>query len=381
MKFMPLLWAGVWRRRGRTMLTLLSIINAFLLLGMLESFTSGLGNVAAETAANSLMTRSRISMSEPLPIGLAGQIKTVPGVADVSPIVFFPTAYRNEVQGPMGLGVNVEQYVAANPDLNVSKDALAAMAQKRTGVLIGSALVDKYGWKVGDHVPLKSLLWANQAGVATWEFDVVGTFKSADSTVGNSVFLINYDYVDEARLAAKGTANFFSFHIADPHAAPAIGNQIDRMFANSPHETTTSPSAKLAQEQLSQIGDIGLVVNAIAGAVFFSLLFYIGSSMVLSVRERTSELATLKAIGFSDGGVLGLIVGESLLLCLAGAFIGLGLVALLFPLAVKAIGLPIAAKGVLLLGLAIALALALLGGLPSAFRAMRLSVVDGLAGK
>lgn len=381
MKFLPLLWAGIWRRRGRTMLTLLSIINAFLLLGMLKSFTSGLDNIGGETAANSLMTRSKISMLEPLPISLAEQIRMVPGVKGISPIVFFPTTYRNEVQGPMGLGVIPDQYFIANPQLKVEKEAVAAMAQKRTGVLIGSGLVEKYGWKVGDHVPLKSMLWANRDGTNTWQFDVVGTFKPTKSTTGNSVFLINYDYIDEGRSAAKGTASFFSFRIANPGDAAAISNRVDRLFANSPHETTTSTSAKLAQEQLSQIGDIGFVVNAIAGAVFFSLLFYIGTSMVQSVRERTPELATLKAMGFSDRAVLALIVVESLLLCLFGALVGLGLVEVLFPLAMKATGIAIKAKGVVPLGVILAVGLALLGGLPSAIRAMRLSVVDALAGK
>lgn len=381
MKYLPLLWAGVWRRKGRTILTLLSIVNAFLLLGMLKSFTSGLDNVAQETSANSLMTRSKISMLEPLPIGMAEQIKTVRGVQGISPMVFFPTSYRNEVQGPMGLGVKPEQYFAANPQLQVSRQDIAAMMQKRTGVLIGSALVEKYGWKVGDHIPLKSMLWLNSDGANTWQFDVVGTFQPTKSTTGNSVFLINYDFLDEARTAGKGTTSFFAFRIADPADAAAIGNAVDRLFANSPHETSTTTSAKLAQEQLSQIGDIGFVVNAVAGAFFFSLLFYIGTGMVQSIRERTPELATLKAIGFGDRSVLALIVGESLLLCLFGASVGLGLVAILFPFVVKATGLPIGATGVTLLGLTLAVALALLGGLPSAIRAMRLSVVDALAGR
>lgn len=381
MKFLPLLWAGLWRRRGRTVLTLLSVVNAFLLLGMLQSLSSGLDNVAAETRANSLITRSKVSLLESLPIGLADQIKTVAGVRGVTPIVVFPTSYRNEVQGPIGLGVDPESYFVANPDLKVSQDAILAMDKNRTGILIGPSLAERYHWKVGDRVPLKSLLWPNADGSNTWQFVVVGTFKPTGSATGNSTFLMNYNYVDEGRMAAKGTASFFAFSIADPAASVAIGNQIDRLFANSPHETTTTTSAQMAQEQISSIGDIGFVVNAVAGAVFFSLLFYIGTSMVQSVRERTPELGTLKAIGFGDGTVLKLIVGESLLLCLSGALIGLGLVSVLFPLAVKATGLPIEAKGVLLLGMVLAIALALLGGLPSAIRAMRLSVVDALAGK
>ncbi len=381
MRFLPLLWAGLWRRPGRTFLTLLSVVNAFLLLGMLQSLTSGLSNVAAETRANSLITRSKISLLESLPVGLAKQIRTVPGVRGVTPVVVFPTSYRNEVQGPMGLGVDPRSYFAATPDLQVSQAAIAAMNRNRMGILIGPSLTERYRWKVGDRVPLKSLLWPNADGSNAWQFEVVGTFEPTGSGTGNSSFLVNYDYIDEGRVAAKGTASFFALSIADPAASVEISNQIDRVFANSPHETTTTTSAQMAQEQISSIGDIGFVVNAVAGAVFFSLLFYIGTGMVQSVRERTPELATLKAMGFSDGTVLRLIVGESLLLCLSGSLIGLALVSALFPIAVRATGLPIEAKGVFLLGLMLAVALALLGGLPSAIRAMRLSVVDALAGK
>jgi putative ABC transport system permease protein len=296
-------------------------------------------------------------------------------------MVIFPTSYQNTVNGPTGLGVIPDQYFVANPDLKVSQDAVAAMMRTRTGILIDSGLADKYGWKVGDHVPLKSRLWLNREGTSLWQFDIVGTFKPTKSTSANDVFLINYDFLDEGRNVAKGTTSFFSFRISNPADASAISNKIDSLFANSPHETTTTTAERLAQEQMKQIGDVGFVVNAIAGAVFFSLLFYIGTGMAQSVRERTPELGTLKAIGFSDRAVLVLIVGESLLVCVTGALIGLGLVSVLFPMAATAAGLPIAAQGVATLGVAMAVGLALVGGLPSAIRAMRLSVVDALAGK
>jgi len=382
-KFLPLLWAGLWRRRGRAILTLLSIVNAFLLLGLLNSFTSGLDNVAGESRADQLITRSKINMMEPMPVSLTQQIRAVPGVESVTPLILFPTIIENQLQGPIGLGVDVAQYFAANRELSISRDALAAMAQTRTAAIISPALAEQYGWKVGDRVPLRSALWANRDGSRTWPIDIVGIYKSTDSTSGGGggAVILNYAYIDEGRASGKGTANWFALRTADPSRSAAVGEAIDRLFENSPYETKTSTSQQLAQDQIRQIGDIGFVVNAIVGAVFFALLFYVGAVMVQSVRERTPELAVLKALGFTDRAILILIVAESLLFCIFAAMIGLLIAYVLFPLATSAIGFPLAPQGVVLRGLVLAIALALLSGLPPALRAMRLTVVEGLAGK
>ena len=381
MKFFPLVWAGLWRRRGRSILTILSIVNAFLLLGLLNSFTSGLDNVAAETRADSLITRSKISLVEPLPVGHAQQIQAVPGVRSVTPIVIFPTSYQNQFQGPLGLAVNPEQYFASNPTIKVDKAVLSAMEQKRTGAIVGPGLITRYGWKVGDRVPLNSSLWPNRDGSTTWPIDIVGLYQTTDSTAGDNIMVLNYDYIDEGRAYSKGTANWFALRVSDPSKSVAISEAIDRIFDNSPFETKTSTAQQMAQDQIRQIGDIGFVVNAIVGAVFFALLFYVGAVMVQSVRERTPELGVLKALGFTDRGILALIASESLLLCVAAAMLGLLLATVLFPLGAAFIGFPIEPQGVFLRGLLLAVGLALLSGLPPAWRAMRLSVVDALAGR
>jgi len=192
---------------------------------------------------------------------------------------------------------------------------------------------------------------------------------------------MNYEYIDEARLVAKGTANWFYLRIGDPLKAGAVGAEIDRIFNNSSHETKTSTASQMAQEQVSQIGNIGFVVNTISGAVFFSLLFYVATSIMQSVRERTPELATLKALGFADRAVLALVASEVLLLCVGAALIGLAIAYALLPFAEKMTGFPIEAKGTVQKGIALSVGLALLSGIPPAYRAMRLNVVNALAGK
>lgn len=381
MKFLPLLWAGLWRRRGRAILTLLSIVNAFMLLGILNSFTSGLDNVAAETGAEALITRSKINLLEPLPVGHAQQISAVSGVQSVTPMILFLASYQSQAQGLRGYGVYPEQFFAANRDFIVAKDALVAMEGSRTGAIIGPGLVKRYGWKVGDRVPLTSLLWRNRDGSNTWPIDIVGVYKPTDSSAGDETLILNYKYIDEGRTAAKGTASWFALRVSDASKAAAISAEIDRIFDNSPHETKTTTAAQMAHDQIKQIGDIGFVVNAIVGAVFFALLFYVGAVMVQSVRERTPELAVLKALGFTDRAILILIVSESLVFCVVAAMLGLLLASVLFPLAASAIGFPIEPTGVVLRGVLLAIALAVLSGLPPAIRAMRLNVVEALAGK
>jgi putative ABC transport system permease protein len=379
MKYLPLVWAGIWRRKGRAILTLLSILNAFLLLGVLQGFNSGLHNAAAGTAADRLYTFSKLSQIEPLPMSMVDQIRQVKGVRSVIPEVIFQSKYRDQALPIPAFGVDVPQFFAANPHLKPSPGALDAVKRTRTGAIVGQQLMAREGWKVGDRVPLNSLLWAYRDGGA-WPVDIVGTYTTDDKSA-SAQMLVNYDYVDQGRLAGQGTTSFFLVRIADPNQASAVGDQIDRLSANSPHETKTASEKQLVQDQLKQIGDIGFVINSIVAAVFFALLFSVGAVMMQSIRERIPELAVLKTLGFTDGGILALILSESVVFCVVSAGLGLLLAWMLFPLAKSTVGLSIHGGPVLLTGLGFALLLALLSGAPPAIRGMRLQVVDALAGR
>ena len=221
----------------------------------------------------------------------------------------------------------------------------------------------------------------NRDGSPTWPVDIVGVFSSSGGTLFKNAMLINFDYVDQGRTSNGGTAPVFVIRIDDPHRANQIAAAIDHQFANSAHETKTATVRQIAQNSLKQIGDIGLVINAIVAAVFFALLFSVGALMMQSVRERTPELAVLKTLGFTDRGLMGLILAESLTFCLVSAAIGLGIAALLFPIAKQLIGFNVQAGPLMLTGLGLAVGLALVSGLPPAIRAMRLQVVDALAGR
>jgi putative ABC transport system permease protein len=377
-RFLHLVWSGIWRKLDRSILTLVSIVNAFLIFGLLQGLSSGIDNVARESSAAVLMTFSKVSLVEPLPMGHAAQIRSVPGVKAVTPMVIFSGTYRSPLQVVPALAVNVDQYLTVYPDVKVAPAGLQAMRQTRNGALVGKKLAQGYGWKLGDTVPIHSQLWMNRDGGATWPVKIVG-YLGGDR--GGPTMLVNYDYVDEGRTQSKGTASFFFLKTADPKLATQIGAKVDALFANSAHETHTVTPRQMAQTQFKQIGDIALVVNAIVGAIFFALLFSVGSVMAQSVRERTPELAILKTVGFTDGAVLALLLTETLVFCLFSAGIGLGLAELAFPLIRKSIGFQASAGPILLAGLGFAVALAVISGVPPAIRAMRLQIVDALAGR
>jgi putative ABC transport system permease protein len=381
-KFLPLVWAGIWRKRGRAILTLLSVLNAFLLFGLLQGFSSGLDNAIGETHADILYVFSRVSILEGLPLGHIAQIKTVPGVKAVSPMIVFTSTYQNPSNFINALAVDPDTFFDAYPSLSASTPSqLDAMRRTRTGALMGSDMARVHGWKVGDVVPLRSMYWPNRDGTPTWPVTIVGTYVSKDPNFGSNALFINYDYIDQGRTSQNGTANLFILRVADPTKAGQVSEAVDKLFANSHYETKTATQREYAQNQLKQIGDIGLVVRAIMGAVFFALLLSVGAVMMQSVRERTPELAVLKTLGFTDNGVLALVLAETLLFCLFSGALGLAVAAALFPVIKTVIGFSMAAGPVMALGLAAAVVLALLTGLPPAIRAMRLQIVDALAGR
>jgi putative ABC transport system permease protein len=382
MKFLPLVWAGIWRKPGRAVLTLLSVVNAFLLFGLLQGLAGGLDSTGAATQADALITADRVSQVEPMPISQLAEIKSVPGVAAVTPVVIFHGTYRLPNQVVRGFAVDPEQLAAADSQLTASKAQIQALKATRAGALVPEAVAKQYGWKIGDRIPLKSMMWTNRNGTPVWPLDIVGIYRpDTNDLFFNTTVLVNYDYVDQGRTASNGTTSVFLVRASDPNQANAVAARIDRLFANSAHETKTASEKQLAQESIRQIGAIGVIVRAVTGAVLFALLFSVGAVMIQSVHERTPELGVLKALGFSDGAVLRLILAESMTFCIGFAAIGLLIAAALFPVVKRLIGFDLHSGPVMALGLVIAAALALATGLPPALRASRLQVVDALAGR
>jgi putative ABC transport system permease protein len=387
MKYFPLVWATLWRKKTRTIFTLLSIVVAFLLFGVLETVDYAFAHPSGgATGADKLITTNKYSIVLSLPFTDAQEIRSVPGVAEVTWITWFGGYYQEPKNFVFALPVDTDTYFNLHKDeFIVSDEQMKAYRSTRTGALVNTALMKKFGWKVGDKVPLHSTIWTQKRdGSLDWTFDIVGSIAVKDQTQASAqstTLLFHYDLFDEGRSFGKGTVGWFEARVADPAKSAALAAQIDALFANSSNETKTQPANDFALTFIKQLGDIGFVIRAILGAVFFTLLFLTGNTMMQSVRERVPELAVLKTLGFSDGKVLGLVLAESLLLCVIAAFVGLALSYAALPIIKRGLQGVELSPAALIPGIGVAVLLALIVGLPPALRAMRLSIVDALADK
>ena len=381
MKYLPLIWSGLWRKRTRTCFTLLSIMIAFLLFGMLQGTNAAFNRGVDEANVNRLVTVSRISFTEALPYADMAQIEAVPGVDHAAFASWFGAYYQDPKQFVFSFPVEPERYFNLFPEFHLPKDQMDTWVRTRTGAVIGIGLAQKYGWKIGDRVPLHSTIWTKPDGTSDWNFDIVGIYEDPQDHAQEKAFFFNHGYFDEARSFGKGTVGWYVVRIKDPTAAVATGAAIDHLFLNSPDETKTQTEKEFQQSFLKQIGDINFIVTAILGAVFFTLLFLTGNTMMQSLRERIPELAVLKTLGFTDRGVLALVLAECLLLCVIAAALGLAVAAALFPMMKDVLGIVTLPPQVIGLGIGVAVLLALVTGLPPAWRAMRLNIVDALAGR
>jgi len=383
MKYLPLVWAGLWRKKIRTILTLLSIVVAFALFGLMEGVTAGLDDaIEGLTDESRLMVQSRVNIIEPLPIAYIPRIQSVDGVNEISWYGYFGGFFQ-EPRNQINTGaVNIDAFFDIYPEFIVPPEQLEAMRRTRNGAIVGADLMERFGWSIGDRVPLGSTIWTTQAGSNTWEFEIVGVFTT-DTGANQDDFYIRYDYFDEERTAGTGTVALYLVKVDDVALSDQIADEIDGLFLNSTNETQTMNEREFTKAQIAQIGDINFFVNAIAGAVMFTLLFLTGNTMMQSVRERIPELAVLKTYGFSNTAVTSFICVESLLLCLGAALLGLAIAAAAFPSVFDAMGvLPLPLPwSVVETGCGIAAGLAVISALPPAFRARRLSIVDALAGR
>jgi putative ABC transport system permease protein len=380
MKFLPLIWSGIWRKPGRAVLIFLQVCIAFALFGVLQGLKAGVEALVHAARADLLLVHGSLSMADALPLGLLEQIKSVPGVRVVAPVELFGAIYQNPNQK---LGV-----VAIRPDegwldaftFTIAPKHLAAFRETRTGAIIREGLAKKYGWKIGDHIPLKGTI-ARMDGSTDWAFDVVGSYTDSDAFGGVDTILINYAYFDEARLVGKGTVNHFNVAVADPKLAVTVAEGIDRRFANSSNETRTESLRELAQAELQSIGDLNFLIRAIVSAVLVALLFATATMMMQSIRERTPELAVLKTLGFSNAAIFLFVLGEALAIFTAAAACGLALALVVFPLASKIVpGMSMPAI-VVALGMALAALVAVISAGIPAMLAARLNIAAALGSR
>ncbi len=381
MKYLPLVLAGLKRKKLRTALTVLSIFVAFLLYAFLGALGQALNGGVELAGQDRLITRHKVSLIQTLPESYKSRIAAVPGVAAVSYQTWFGGVYQNPKNFFATIPVDPESMLDMYPEIVLTDAAKKAWLANRTSAIVGRATADRFKWKIGDHVPLKSPIWGEPAGESQWDFEIVGIYDGTKKGTDTTSFYFRYDYFEEARQKNKGQVGWYTIRIAEPEKAAEIARAIDADFANSPYETKTEPEGAFAAGFAQQVGDIASIVMAVVAAVFFTILLVAGNTMAQSVRERTEELGVLKALGFPNSLVLALVLLESCFIAILGGFGGLAAAWIIVsagnpvPNILPLFYLP--AK-TLITGAVFAVALGVVAGAIPAWQAMRLKIAVAL---
>lgn len=385
MKYLFLIRAGLWRKPVRSVLTSLGIAVAFVLFGLMHGVVAAFDTALDKMSDTRLRVQSRANVLEAMPIAHAARISQIDGVERVAPLSIVFAYYQEPKNGFSCAALDVEAFLDVLPEIKVPPSQVTRMMHTRTGAIVGAKLAERFGWAIGDQVPIKSHIDLNEDGGRDWTVEVAAIANAGaddEQLFANEMYL-HWDYWDESRANGKGTVHQFIVTIDDPARAVPIAEAIDRTFANSADETTTMNEREYITSAVRQVGDVRTFVAYILGAVLFTLLFLTGTTMTQSMRERVHEFGVLKTLGFTDTAVFLLVVTESLVLCVVAALVGLGIAAGVFPgiyagLGFSGIQLPL---DVYLLGIGVAGALALAVGIWPAWQARRLSIAAATSGR
>jgi len=383
MKYLYLVWKNLGRRKLRTVLTVFSTIVAFVLFGLLAAVRLGFSAGVEVSGVDRMMVTHKVSIILPLPISYQETIRTMPGVQAITHANWFGGTYKDPKNFFPQMAVDTTTFLDLYPEYRLPADQKKAWLADRTGAVVGRATANRFGFKVGDRIPLTAP-WLRKDGTRSWEFNLDGIYDGAQKETDTSALYFNYDHLKEA-LASASVANqvgWYIIRIADPARSQEVARRIDAQFANSSAETKTQTEKEMAQGFANQVGNIGTLVTWVVAAVFLTLLLVVANTMALSIRERMSELAVLKTLGFTHVQVMLLVLAESCFLALLGAILGLGIGTVV----VAAIGkglqqfVPVffVPPRALVLGLVLAFLLGLVAGLPPAVQALRLRIVEAL---
>ena len=381
MKFVGLLLSNFKRHKTRTILTVLSIVVAFVLFAYLGAIRTAFDYGVTVAGQDRLIVRHKVSIIQLLPSSYEADIERIEGVADATHATWFGAIYQDPKNFFGQMPVKPEEYMRMYPELLLPKEQMDTWLKTRTGAIVGRATANRFGWKVGDKIPLMATYWRAKEGDRLWTFDLVGIYDGARQETDTTNFFFRHDFFDEMRIGGQGLVGWYIIRVEDPKNAEAVAKAIDAEFANSPAETKTETEGAFIKGFAEQAGNVGAIVVFVLTVVFFTILLVAFNTMAQAVRERTSELGVLKAIGFTDGQVLRLVIAESLLIAIVGGSIGLTVGAL-------AVGAGDPTNGALpafmmrpghaIFGVVCIVLLGIAAGLLPALQAMRMNPVDAL---
>jgi len=380
MKFRRLIFANLFRKKIRLILTIGSFAIALVLFMFLAVVKSAFSRGAEIAGADRLVITNRIGLIQTMPIAYRDKILAIQGVKAITHNNWFGGVYVEEKNFFPQFAIDVENHRQVMSELVVPEDQWQNFVKDRQGAVVGARTAQRFGWKVGDRIPIKDSLYGTDT---TWDFNLDGIYHSDKPGGDESQFWFQWKYFDE-RVPAfiKSQIGWYVLKLDSPDDAVRVAKAIDEKFANSASETKTQTESAFAAGFAKQFGNIEFLILTIGSVVFFTLLLVTGNTMAISVRERTAELAVLKAIGFTDRSVLFLVLAESMVIALVGGALGLLLAAALIPgLAVALNGLLpqlILSKLTLGMGLGFALLVGAASGLLPGIGAMRMRVVNAL---
>lgn len=382
MKFLPLVWRNLMRRKVRTILTIGCIFVAFLLFGIVMAVRVAFSMGVDLAGADRLVTIHRVSLIQLLPRSYLERIRSMEGVTDVTHANWFGGYYQQPSNFLANFAIEPEPYLRMYPEFELPEEHRQAFYADRTGAIVGIDSARKYGWKVGDRVPLISPIYRRPDGLP-WEFTIHGIYDSSVQGTDKTMLMFHYDYINETfrDTPVANQVGWYIIRVADPDRAGELAERVDALFANSPAETKTSTEKAFVSAFANQVGDIGAMMIAIASVVMFFILFVAGNAMAQSIRERTNELGVLKTLGFSDTRVLTLVLLESGFIAVIGGAAGLGAAWLITSMGDPTNGLLPAfflPGRDLLIGCVLIALLGIGTGLLPALQAQRLQIVNAL---
>ena len=372
------------RNKLRLILNTFAIFIAFFLFGVLGAIKYAFEAGVEVSGADRLVVINKISFTQVLPYAYINKIKSVENVKHVTWSNWFGGYYQTPRQQVFSFAADPDTYFNVYEDNIVDEKQLKNWKSNRVGVMVGDRLATTYGWKIGDRIPLNSSIFEQKNGSKAWEFEVSGVFKGQSESVDTNYLLLHYDYFMEAQQWGGDYIGWLIVTTEDPEFNEQVMYAIDDMFANSSAETKTDTEAAFQKAFVEQIGDIGFILNSVILAAFFTILLIVGNSMLVSVRERTREIAVLKTLGFSAQRVFGIVLSESMLLAIFGGMLGLGLAYLVVggmshvPEIARMLPILILTNKTALFAALYMLILGFASGMLPAYRALKLNTIDGL---
>lgn len=329
---MRLLLLNLLRKPLRTLLTVFGVGVALFLFCFLEIVLAAFNAGVNMADASRLVVQHKESIIFELPMAYRSLIEQTEGVTGVTTASWF----GGLSQEPLANGekreeffaqfaTDIERYLALYPEIKVPPDQLRDLLSDRMGCLLGVKIAERLNKKVGDRLVLRSTIWTQKNGSTIWEFNVRALYTTDSPTFDQTMMLIHDKRFDEARQFGQGSVGLYILGITDPERSAEISAAIDARFANSPYETRTMTEKAFNLQFVGMIGNFQFLLRSIGSAVVLTMLLVSANTMMMSARERTREMGILKAIGFTDGHVFLLLIGEALAISLLGALAGVGL--------------------------------------------------------